>query len=256
VTAVQRGAFCDSDRAGREGRQTAADADRTAALADKAATRGDQRAWARDRAAAERDRDRAAALYDRARAADDRVEAAVDRARAADDRARAAVDRSRAARDREQSRLGLQRAYQDELTGVHTRGFGLVRMQEEIERAERSGERFVLAFLDVDGLKEINDRDGHAAGDAVLRAVGAELRSQLRSYDPIVRVGGDEFVCALSDTALQAAAGRMEKIRTAVMESESQASVSVGLAERQPGETLEALTARGDAELYRAKRRG
>jgi diguanylate cyclase (GGDEF)-like protein len=235
-----------------------------AARRDAIARRRDLEASVRDREADERElaaASRLAALAEaverdaavvalREVAAALRDQATADRARAAADRERAAEDRERAAEDRRQARLDLERAHIDELTGVFTRGFGLVEMEHEIARAHRSGEPFTLAFIDVDGLKEINDHDGHAAGDAVLRALGAELQEMLRSYDPVVRMGGDEFVCAFSGTDLAAAATRVAEIRAALS---PEVSISVGLAQLQPGEDLEAVTARGDAELYRVK---
>jgi len=77
----------------------------------------------------------------------------------------------------------------------------------------------------------------------------------LRSYDPIVRIGGDEFICAFSNTDLEAASGRVADIKAALEETQVDSSISVGLAELSVGENLEQLTARGDRELYRAKHR-
>ena len=182
-----------------------------------------------------------------------RATTASDRERAAGDRACGAEDRAKAADDRRQSRVDLRAAHLDDLTGVYTRGLGLLTLQHEIDRAHRSGEPFVLAFIDVDGLKQVNDQQGHAAGDGLLQAVAAELRSKLRSYDPIVRVGGDEFVCAFSNTGLESAAGRIREIKANLEKSQIDSSISVGFAELCPGESLEDLTARGDAELYRFK---
>lgn len=179
-----------------------------------------------------------------------RTRAAADRARAAGDRKRAAEDRERAAQERRRALAEIERAHVDDLTDVFTRGYGLVEMQHQIERAHRSGEPLTLAFADVDALKQVNDRDGHAAGDAVLPAVGAALKAALRSYDPVVRLGGDEFLCAFTDTSIEAAARRVAEIKQALG---PQASISVGLAELAPGENLGEITARGDAELYRVK---
>jgi diguanylate cyclase (GGDEF)-like protein len=212
----------------------------------------------RFRAAEDRSRaadDRAAAEVEHARAAEDRAMAAADRSMAAADRARAGKDRARAAEDRREAGLDLQRAELDDLTGVYARGFGLERLRDEVTRAHRSDRPLVLAFVDVDGLKQVNDRRGHAAGDAVLHAVGSELLGQLRSYDPIVRVGGDEFLCALSETGLAAGQRRLANIDRALADGGIDASISVGLAELAPGETLEELSARADAELYHAKQR-
>jgi diguanylate cyclase (GGDEF)-like protein len=237
---------------------------REAAERDEAARVRDAGAIARDRATEARDR--AAELREDALALEDadagaavqalretarvlRATAAADRARAAADRRRAAEDRARAAEDRRHAQADLRRAHLDDLTGVYTRGFGLLNMEHEIERAHRSGDSLVLAFLDVDGLKQINDQDGHAAGDAVLRAVGEALRANTRSYDVVVRVGGDEFNVSFSGTVLDAARARVAQIRVAL----PGVSISCGLAELRPGESLRDLTARGDTELYRVK---
>jgi diguanylate cyclase (GGDEF)-like protein len=73
----------------------------------------------------------------------------------------------------------------------------MAELEREIARATRTRQPLVLAFVDVDHLKEINDVHGHAAGDQVLQAVAETLRTTLRGYDLIFRYGGDEFVCAL-----------------------------------------------------------
>ena len=83
----------------------------------------------------------------------------------------------------------------DELTSTWTRAFGLAQVSHELERARRLGAKLVIAFLDVDGLKNVNDNHGHLAGDALLRLVGETLRANVRPYDVLVRYGGDEF-CA------------------------------------------------------------
>jgi diguanylate cyclase (GGDEF)-like protein len=105
-----------------------------------------------------------------------------------------------------------------------------------------------------DGLKQINDRDGHTAGCAVLRAVGSEIRSKLRSYDATVRMGG-EFVCAFSNTSLAAAGRRMQETKRA----RERTAARLDQLRDSPSwlqETLESPTARGDAALYRLKQRG
>jgi diguanylate cyclase (GGDEF)-like protein len=234
---------------------------------DEAARLRDLSAWARD--CATHAMERAATRHEAAlengaspdaviaaltdAVAEARARAASDRERAAGDRLEAAEDRLRAANDRRRARVDLRSAHLDDLTGVYTRGVGLHMLRQEIARSHRSGEPLVLTFLDVDGLKQINDRQGHAAGDAVLRALGAALRSKVRSHDPIVRVGGDEFVCAFTNTGLQAAAARFRELEAALRDARVGASISGGFAELRPGESLEELTARGDAELYRIK---
>jgi diguanylate cyclase (GGDEF)-like protein len=111
----------------------------------------------------------------------------------------------------------------------------------------------VIAFLDVDGLKEINDRDGHSAGDALLHEVGAALRIGLRSYDIVVRYGGDEFVCALPGSRLAEARSRFAHVQRVLVQAMSGASVSFGLAELQPGESVVEAIARADSEMYRSR---
>ncbi len=179
-----------------------------------------------------------------------RALAAADRARAAADRQKAADDRERASNDRRQARIDLQRAHLDYLTGVYTRAMGQLTLQHELDRAHRSDEPFVLAFIDVDNLKETNDREGHAAGDALLQAVVLAIKAKLRSYDPIVRVGGDEFLCGFPNTRLAAATHRLEEIQDALEHSEPTGSITVGLAALNPDDSLEDLTARADANLY------
>jgi diguanylate cyclase (GGDEF)-like protein len=237
--------------------QTSFDRASIAALRDETARMRDLTAKARDEAADARDR--AAAELERARGARGgpatatRDRAAADRERAAADRADAAADRERAARDREQALSELHDAHLDELTGVHRRGAGTAALQQEIDRAQRSDGRLIMAFVDVDGLKSVNDSEGHAAGDALLRAVAAAIRSHLRSYDPIVRFGGDEFVCALSESDLDAARRRFEGISEMLAESRQSASISFGLAPLCPGDSLEDLVARADAALQLAR---
>jgi diguanylate cyclase (GGDEF)-like protein len=136
---------------------------------------------------------------------------------------------------------------------VLSRELGQESLRNEVARAHRAGHPFTVAFLDADDLKALNDSDGHAAGDEFLRAVADALRQKLRSYDPVVRVGGDEFVCGFADTATDAAVRRVMEVREALAEHHPDRSFSAGLAELQAGETLEQLMQRGDRALYRAK---
>lgn len=220
---------------------------------DEASGLRDLAAEARDRAADARDR-LASQGEPAGPVAKAFAQAAADRARAAADRERVAADREQAAVDRQQVRAALSQAHLDELTGAYRRGLGTLLLQQEINRARHSGGRLVLAFVDVDRLKEVNDREGHAAGDALLIAVAETIRSKLRSYDPVVRFGGDEFVCAFSDFDLASVRLRFDAIQGALAQTREGSSISVGLAELQSHDTLEDLTARGDAALYEIKR--
>jgi diguanylate cyclase (GGDEF)-like protein len=185
---------------------------------------------------------------------DVRTQAAADRSRAAADRARAAMDRANAARDRAKLEAELRSAHLDELTGAYRREMGQLALSHEIDRARRSDGRFVLAFVDVDRLKTVNDRDGHAAGDRALQVVVREIRSHLRSFDPIIRYGGDEFVAGLGGVDLAEAQRRFEKIGSAI-EDEAPVGISVGLAVLAPDDTPEQLTERADAAMLEVKAR-
>jgi diguanylate cyclase (GGDEF)-like protein len=104
----------------------------------------------------------------------------------------------------------------------------------------------------VDGLKATNDAPGHAAGDLLLREVAETIRAHLRSYDLIVRVGGDEFVCRLLDLKLEEAAQRFLLVNVDLA-GMHRAPVTVGLAELQGDDSLEDLMTRADEALYRER---
>jgi diguanylate cyclase (GGDEF)-like protein len=183
-----------------------------------------------------------------------RARAAADRTRAAADRARAAKDRLNAARERDRLEAELRSAHLDGLTGAYRREMGRLALSNEIDRARRSGGRFVLAFVDVDRLKTVNDREGHAAGDLVLKAVVTAMRSKLRSFDPIVRYGGDEFVCGMGGTNLPEARRRFQLIEAAI-EADAHVGISVGLAALEVDDTVDALTERADVVMLEVKSR-
>ncbi|MDP9243800.1 MAG: GGDEF domain-containing protein [Chloroflexota bacterium] len=182
----------------------------------------------------------------RARAEADRVRAAADRERAAQDRAEAALERRRLEAE-------LDHAHLDDLTGAFRREMGRLALRHEIDHARRGDGRFVIAFVDVDGTKRVNDRDGHAAGDQVLQTLVAAMRSNLRSFDPVVRYGGDEFVCGLGGADIDEVERRFSLIRQ-TLQNDVGVGISVGLAALGADETLDELTARADAALLEAKK--
>jgi diguanylate cyclase (GGDEF)-like protein len=194
---------------------------------------------------AARDRERLAAL--RARAATQREMAARDREHAAEDRRQAALDRKAAAE--ELARQGI-----DHLTGTMRRQAGVAAMQREVDRTARTHDRLVAAFIDVDGLKAVNDDKGHAAGDELLQAVARCVKEQLRSYDLIARYGGDEFVCTISGYEIDGVRERFEVINEQLSLVLPGATISVGLAEREPDEPLKHLIDRADAVLRSSKK--
>jgi diguanylate cyclase (GGDEF)-like protein len=181
-------------------------------------------------------------------------DAMTDRLLAARDRAEAALDRKQAALDRQRAAEYLRRTYRDGLTGALQREAGTDRLQREVDRTHRAGGVLTIAFLDVDGLKKVNDRAGHAEGDHVLRAVGTALAQRLRTYDLIVRWGGDEFVCALPGSTLESATRRFEEVRVMLGDLHPGAAFSVGLAAQERGDTLQATIDRADRDLYEKRR--
>lgn len=181
-----------------------------------------------------------------------RAQAAAHRVRAAGYRTRAASDRAKAARERTLLEAELRVAHLDELTGAYRREMGRLAITHEIDRVRRSGEPLVVAFVDVDELKMVNDRDGHAAGDRVLQSVVGAMRARLRSFDPIIRHGGDEFVCGLGGTDLAEAERRFDLIGVEI-EADAGVGISVGFAELEPGDTADGLTDRADAAMLGVK---
>jgi diguanylate cyclase (GGDEF)-like protein len=228
---------------------TAENRDQRADARDQVSEGGDERAAARDERAQARegvdgDVIRGAAA-DRAGALRDRRRAASDRTHAADDREAAAADRVRSAREQAASSV-------DELTRAHRREAGLVELRREVARAKRTNQPLALAFVDVDDLKGTNDSLGHAAGDQLLRETAASIRTHLRSYDLVIRFGGDEFLCALLDMNAAEAAKRFSLV-SANLAATCQASVTVGLTELEADDALEDLIARADEAMYRER---
>ena len=176
-----------------------------------------------------------------------------DRLLAARDRAAAALERQEAALDRHRAAEYLRRAYRDQLTGALQRAAGRDRLVQEIDRAQRAGEPLTVAFLDVVGLKQTNDQQGHPAGDLLLKAVGDALQEGLRSYDVIVRYGGDEFVCALPNTGRAEADRRFGDVSVLLANRYARARFSVGLAQVRPGDGVDDVIARADRDLYAAR---
>lgn len=187
-------------------------------------------------------------------AVDDATTAAADRILAAADRAEAARELAEAVRLRLQAANNLKATTTDDLTGACTRRFGLEEASRELARANRTGATLVLAFVDVDGLKQVNDLRGHLAGDTLLRLVGETIRMHIRPYDVVVRYGGDEFVCAMSNLGPLEARERFGNVAEALRAVDSEHSVTFGIAEAVPADSLQSLIARADADLLEARR--
>ncbi|MFZ4670142.1 MAG: GGDEF domain-containing protein [Microthrixaceae bacterium] len=149
-----------------------------------------------------------------------------------------------------------RRANTDELTGLANR-HGLTDAM-----AERAGRTVSIAMVDVDGLKTINDELGHLVGDEYLKAVASRIRSNVASRDVVARWGGDEFVVLfeldgdVAETVMNRVVRSVSGHPLATGEGPRRVSVSVGVAEWQPGEPQDDAMSRADAAMYRAKSNG
>jgi two-component system cell cycle response regulator len=136
-------------------------------------------------------------------------------------------------------------------------------LDREIARATRHHRPLSLVLFDVDVFKNLNDRYGHLAGDEVLKGIAAVVSTQIRREELFARYGGDELAVVLPETTVEEAALFCDRIRTAV-ENETfdydgeplRATISLGAAALEPSDTPDALIARADARLYRAKEQG
>ncbi|HEX9309118.1 MAG TPA: diguanylate cyclase [Anaeromyxobacter sp.] len=151
----------------------------------------------------------------------------------------------------------------DPLTGLPNRRAFEEDLAREVARAARTGEPLAVVMLDLDRFKAVNDGYGHAAGDAVLRALAARAQGAVRAGDVVARLGGEELGLLLPGADLARAAEVAERLRAALAALPVDAAghalavtASLGCAVLAPGEPPEALVARADARLYDAKRDG
>jgi diguanylate cyclase (GGDEF)-like protein len=145
----------------------------------------------------------------------------------------------------------------DPLTGIPNRRAYLERLADAVEAAAW-GHQTVVCLVDLDGFKAVNDAGGHAAGDAMLKAVGAALGGAVRETDTVARLGGDEFAVLADISAAVSGEVLAERLRDAVARigHPSGVTASVGVAEIQPGDDVEDLMHRADAAMYRSKNAG
>lgn len=158
-----------------------------------------------------------------------------------------------------------QLATHDDLTGLLNRRAMLDRMQLEQRRSLRSGSPLLIAQLDIDHFKAVNDTHGHAAGDLVLQSFADTVRRNVRDTDVLARWGGEEFVLLLCDTPAADAVALMERLRQAVQAMQVPVAqggqpitvtVSIGLARHTPADPLAGTLERADRALYAAKAGG
>ena len=154
-------------------------------------------------------------------------------------------------------REARQLADLDSLTGLHNRRYFYETLGREVDRAQRYQRRLSVVIVDVDGFKEINDRIGHLAGDAVLAEIAERLREVVRSADIPCRVGGDEFAAILPEIDVEQAQQLVSRIQRAVSSQPiaraGRIRVSAGVAELLPNDNPTSLFERGDESLYAAK---
>jgi len=141
----------------------------------------------------------------------------------------------------------------DDLTGVLRRAAGISAADREVARARRQKTPLSVVFIDLDGLKQINDGHGHVAGDQLLRSLASGLRDGLRGSDLVLRYGGDEFVVVLPDTNAEAATAKLQQIQRELAEAGT--AFSIGVAQFERNDDVVSLLGRADAELYKAKSR-
>ncbi|MBA3261220.1 MAG: GGDEF domain-containing protein [Thermoleophilaceae bacterium] len=150
---------------------------------------------------------------------------------------------------------------EDSLTGLANRRCWDETLSREFERARRQDGRLAVLLCDLDRLKEINDRFGHATGDWVLKAAADVLRERVRAGDLAARLGGEEFTVLCPDTDFAAASALAEDLRARLGElrpgevATAEVTVSIGVACREPVDLSPTeLVLRADDRLYRAKR--
>lgn len=175
--------------------------------------------------------------------------------------------RSRLRQQRQELAAALEEnrelASRDPLTGLLNRRHMLELLHLEQRRCLRGVRTMLLAQMDIDHFKSINDTYGHGVGDLALQTFAKRVRDNIRSSDVFSRWGGEEFVLLLSDTHVEGAMLTLQRVREAVQSAviagapeTLRMTVSIGLAEHIAGEALEVTLDRADKALYCAKRAG
>lgn len=147
----------------------------------------------------------------------------------------------------------------DQLTGLYNRRSGEQRLAEEISRAMRYSRPLTVLLIDIDGLKQVNDQLGHAAGDMMLKNFSERLQRAIRGSDLAVRLGGDEFMVLLPECRVEEVRhvlSRVEGLEFEYAENKLTCQFSRGWADYRSGETSAELLKRADEALYANKRAG
>ena len=156
-----------------------------------------------------------------------------------------------------------QKALLDPLTGLPNRAAWSERLAQEVMQWQAHGNPLLIAMLDLDHFKRVNDGYGHLAGDKVLKIIAAQLRKHLRPRDFIARFGGEEFVLLIPDTTLALGLQQLEKLRTVIAACPFHfkgepvtITASIGLSDFRPGDRSDHVLKRADEALYQAKHNG
>jgi diguanylate cyclase (GGDEF)-like protein len=151
-------------------------------------------------------------------------------------------------------------AITDALTETYNRRKFDEAVSAEHLRAERNEDPFALIMFDIDHFKQVNDNFGHSTGDLVLKLLCRLVRGLIRQGDLLIRWGGEEFLLLLPQTGIEEAGPLAERIRLEVEQNEftlaGRITISLGVAQFQPGDSVDSLMKRVDNSLYKAKRNG
>ncbi|MBB4641390.1 GGDEF domain-containing protein [Rhizorhapis suberifaciens] len=150
----------------------------------------------------------------------------------------------------------------DTLTPLYNRRYLINAINDRLKRLGRYGTRSILVFMDVDGLKSINDTHGHCAGDYALIHIAGLLSANVRATDIVARIGGDEFALVLEELSKEEAVAKLADLQTAIAQTPCEFNcakltlgASFGMAVMLESDTDEALVARADADMYANKRK-
>jgi diguanylate cyclase (GGDEF)-like protein/PAS domain S-box-containing protein len=173
------------------------------------------------------------------------------------------TDASKVLEERKRVEALQEAALIDTVTGVGNRRYGEMVLQDRLSSLDRYGLPFGVVLADIDRFKAINDKHGHAAGDAALRMVASTLRNSIRTSDAVARWGGDEFLVLLTGCPARELEKQARKMRRLVEESGTQVgkgimrvTVSMGVVPVTRAIASDTLIERADALLYEAKKSG